>query len=73
MPLEIFPQHIVEQYDLNSKAKDGKVYLEIRKPIYGLSQSGKLSKGYLRAKLASAGYYEVPHTPRTTEAHLTAC
>ena len=31
--------------------------------IYSLPQSGKLANDYLKAKLALAGYYEVPHTP----------
>ena len=63
MPLAIFPDHIVEQYDLKNKAKNGQVYLEYRRSIYGLPQSGKLANDYLKEKLRPAGYYEVPHTP----------
>ena len=63
MPLEIFPEHVIEQYDGNRKAKIGRKYLEIRRFVYGLPQSGKLANKYLKAKLAPAGYYEVPHTP----------
>ena len=63
MPLSIFPAHIVEQYDLNNKAKNGQVYLECRRAIYGLPQAGRLANDYLKEKLAPAGYYEVPHTP----------
>ena len=36
MPLEISPEHTIEQIDLNSKAKNGKFYLEIRGSVYGL-------------------------------------
>ena len=43
MPLAIFPDHIVEQYDLKNKAKNGQVYLECRRLIYGLPQSGKFA------------------------------
>ena len=38
MPIKLFPQQTIEQYYLNSKAKDGKVYLEIHKAIYRLIQ-----------------------------------
>ena len=51
MPLEISPQHLIDQYDLNRKAKNGKVYLEIWCLVYGLSQSGKLADEYLKAKI----------------------
>ena len=63
MPLEIFPAHIVDQYYLKNKANNGNVYLECRRLIYGLPQSGKLANYYLKDKLEPAGYYEVPHTP----------
>ena len=63
IPLEIFPPHLIDQYDLVRKAKNGKIYLEIRRLIYGLPQSGKLANYFLKKKLAPTGYYEVPHTP----------
>ena len=63
MPLSIFPDHIVDQYDLKNKAKNGFVYLEIRRSIYGLPQSGKLANEYLKKKLGPAGFFECTHTP----------
>ena len=63
MPLDVFPQHVRQQYDLNRKAKNGYVYLEIRRAIYGLPQSGALANKLLRKRLTPFGYYEVPHTP----------
>jgi hypothetical protein len=63
IPLTLFPEHIIEQYNLRDKAKDGYVYLECRKAIYGLPQAGILANKLLKARLAPAGYYEVPHTP----------
>ena len=63
MPLSIFPEHTRKQYDLDSKAKNGFVYLEIRKAIYGLPQGGILANKLLRKRLAPHGYYEVAHTP----------
>ena len=43
MKLADFPDHIVQQYDLARKAKNGSVYIEIRRSIYALSQSGRLA------------------------------
>ena len=61
MPLDIFPQHTQVQYDLDRKAKNGFVYLEIRRAIYGLPQSGDLTNKLLRQLLEPFGYYEVAH------------
>ena len=63
MPLDIFPQHIKEQYNLNNMAYKGYVWLEIRKAIYGLPQAGILANKQLREKLQPHGYYGVAHTP----------
>ena len=63
LPLKHFPEHTIEQYNLRENAKNGWVYVEIRKAIYGLPQAGKLANDQLKQKLAPAGYYKVPHTP----------
>ena len=63
IPLHLFPQHTIDQYDLKTHAKDGRVYVEIRKAIYGLPQAGILANKLLRERLAPHGYYEVAHTP----------
>ena len=63
MPLSIFPQATIDQYNLNEHAKNGFVYLEIRKAIYGLPQAGILANKLLRQRLRPHGYYEVAHTP----------
>ena len=63
IPLDMSPQHIIDQYDLLPKAKNGFIYVEIRKAIYGLPQAGALANKLLKKRLAPAGYYEVPHTP----------
>ena len=63
MPLSIFPQHTRDQYEMDNKAVNGFVYLEIRKAIYGLPQAGILANKLLRKRLAPHGYYEVAHTP----------
>ena len=63
MPIALFPKHTIEQYNLNENAKNGFVYLEIRRAIYGLPQAGSLANKQLRKYLAPAGYYECAHTP----------
>ena len=63
MPLAVFPQHVRDQYDLETHAKNGYVFLEIRRAIYGLPQAGVLANKLLRKRLEPAGYYEVAHTP----------
>jgi hypothetical protein len=42
MLLSRFPEEIVQNYNLNTLAVDGWVYIEIRKGIYGLKQAGLL-------------------------------
>ena len=48
---------------MREHAKNGFVYVEIRKAIYGLPQAGALANKQLKEKLKPHGYYEVPHTP----------
>ena len=43
MPIKLFPPHILEQYKLDQHAKNGFVYLKLRKAIYGLPQVGILA------------------------------
>ena len=63
MPLDIFPEHTIQQYDLRRHVKNGFVYLEIRRCVYGLPMTGALVNKLLRERLAPHGYYEVAHTP----------
>ena len=63
MPLSVFPQHVRDQYNLETHVKNGFVYLEIRRAIYGLPQAGILANKLLRERLEPEGYYEVTHTP----------
>ena len=61
MPLKIIPEHIIEQYNLREKAKNGYVYMEIRRAMYGFPQTGILANRLLKQCLAKHGYYEVAH------------
>ncbi|KAL7479054.1 hypothetical protein ACHAW6_004800 [Cyclotella cf. meneghiniana] len=63
MPLKIIPEHIIEQYNLHEKAKNGYVYMEIRRAMYGLPQAGILANRLPKQRLAKHGYFEVAHTP----------
>jgi hypothetical protein len=63
IPITLFPDHMIEQYQLHAKAKNGHISVEIRKAIYGLPQVGILANKLLKVRLAPAGYYKVSHTP----------
>eukprot|EP00804_Cyclotella_cryptica_P004967 CCRYP_014094-RA/>CCRYP_014094-RA protein AED:0.12 eAED:0.01 QI:0/0/0/1/1/1/2/0/1245 len=63
MPIDVFPEHTIQQYDLRKHVKNGFVYLEIRRCVYGLPMAGALANNLLRKRLAPHGYYEVAHTP----------
>lgn len=58
-------QQIINQYNFNDLvaddgndliASDGNVYMEIRRAMYGLKQSGMLANKELKKVLAQAGY-----------------
>ena len=62
-PLSLSPKWIIEQYDLNTHAKDGWVHLEMRRTVWGLPQAGILANKRLRRKLASFEYNEASTCP----------
>jgi len=63
MPLTLFPEWIIEQYNLRLHALNGFVYLEMRRAVWGLSQAGILANKLLRRRLLPHGYYKGPNTP----------
>jgi hypothetical protein len=63
MLLSRFPEEIIEKYNLSALAVDGRVYIEIRKIMYGLKQAGLLANQLLQTRLAPSGYYPARHTP----------
>jgi hypothetical protein len=63
MLLSLFPEEIVEKYNLDALAVDGWVYIEIRKGMYGLKHAGLLANQLLQTLLAPFGYNPVRHTP----------
>jgi hypothetical protein len=62
LPLNLLPDEIIKQYDLQTIATDGWVYVEIRKGMYGLPQAGLLANQLLQKRLATHGYAPVTHT-----------
>ena len=63
MPLALIPKEFQDAYNLKEKAKNGFVYMEINKGMYGLPQAGILAHKLLKKRLARYGYFEPPHTP----------
>ena len=63
MELTEFPQEIINEYKLNNLVNNhGWIYMEIRKALPGLCQSGALAAKKLAADLKPFGYYQVPKT-----------
>ena len=44
LKMEDIPENVIENYELKSKEEDGKVYVKIRKGMYGLPQAGILAQ-----------------------------
>ena len=63
MPIDLIPQEVINHYDLSPKIKNGYIYMEIIRGMYGLPQAGVLANKLLKERLSKHGYYEVPHTP----------
>jgi hypothetical protein len=63
MLLSLFPEEIIQKYNLIALTVDGWVYIEIRKGMYGLKQAGILANQLLQTCLAPFGYYPARHTP----------
>ena len=61
--LSNIPDEFVQEYNLLAYTRNGWVYFEIRRSVYGLPQSGMLSKNLLEQRLNKAGYYQCPTTP----------
>jgi hypothetical protein len=63
MALSRLPEEIVTNYNLQALAVEGRVYIEIRKGMYGLKQARLLVNQLLQHRLAPFGYYPARHTP----------
>lgn len=63
LPVNLIPDTIIHQYKLKDMIKDGKVYVEISKGMYGLPQAGRLANLQLINNLAKHGYHPCRFTP----------
>ena len=63
IPINQIPQEIIDHYNLHNIVHKGKVYVEIRRGMYGLPQAGILAETQLIHFLGKYGYSPVPHTP----------
>ena len=71
IPLALFPEWIKKQYNLNTHARDGFVFLEIQRAVWGLPQAGILANKLLRKRLKPHGYYETLAARNQTDNILT--
>ena len=55
MPIALFPQWTIDQYNLTKHALHGFVYLEMRQAVWGLPQAGILANKLLRKRLLPHG------------------
>jgi hypothetical protein len=63
IPVELIPEEFVLAYNLHQKVKNGHIFMQIEKGMYGLPQAGILANKILRKQLAPYGYFKTPHTP----------
>eukprot|EP00804_Cyclotella_cryptica_P024278 CCRYP_012561-RA/>CCRYP_012561-RA protein AED:0.25 eAED:0.27 QI:0/0/0/1/1/1/3/0/611 len=60
---DLIPTAFMDAYKLWDKIYNGHIYMEIRRGCYGLPQAGILANKLLKQRLATDGYFELPHTP----------
>jgi hypothetical protein len=63
MPIALFPEWIVEQYNLNKYVYNSFIYLEMQRAVWGLLQAGILADKLLRQRLLPHGYFECANMP----------
>ena len=63
MKMSDFHESVVKHYKLKDIVKDGWVYVEVSKEMYGLPQAGILAQKLLEERLNAAGYHQSQYTP----------
>ena len=63
LSIKMFPQNIIDAYNLLGFVHNGYMYCEIQRDIYGLPQAGKLAYNQLVRKLEPHGCALCRHTP----------
>jgi hypothetical protein len=60
---DLIPDEFKDHYQLWDKIYSDYVYCEIRRGMYGLPQAGIIANQLLMKRLATYGYFKLPHTP----------
>jgi hypothetical protein len=63
MPIALFPEWIVKQYNLTTQVLNGFIYLEMRRAVWGLPQAGILANKLLCRLLLPHRYFECSNIP----------
>lgn len=63
IPISVIPDFIIKLYNLDDIAKNGFVYAEVRKGMYGFPQSGRIAHDRFKKFLEPHGYEPMPITP----------
>jgi hypothetical protein len=63
MQLKDLPDEIIEEYQLEEKATNGCVYVEVRMGMYGLPNAGIIAQQLLEKRLEKHGYRQSQNTP----------
>ena len=64
MKLELFPEDVIQEYDLRNKVDaNGNVHCKVRRGMYGLPQAGIIAQELLEERLLKAGYSQSKITP----------
>ena len=62
--MEQFPEDFIKEYELAEKVcKNGFIYIEVRKGMYGLLQADLLAQQLLEERLGKHGYVQSKYTP----------
>ena len=77
MPYALFPQWIIEQYELDKHVQNGYIYLELRRAVWGLPQAGILANKRLKQKIGAVRVprmqeYARTMVPKNKEHHVHA-
>jgi hypothetical protein len=63
MPILLFPDWNVQQYNLHKHVLNGFIYIEMRRAVWGLPQARILANNLLCKRLLPHGYYECAKMP----------
>lgn len=63
LPWTILPPEIIRHYNLSPLKYNNKIYILIKKVMYGLKQSGKISHDKLSLILTNHQFFSSPLTP----------